>query len=353
MQPFLDLTGRPAGAFGAKLGRRISWQAFRSLTRTLKGEAGHREMVEVEPHRYVTSTAADPLGLAGRVAYAVAATSASRPKGCPIPPGAVLRGRRPRPHREPPRLPIYWLGRKARFAKRYTDPACENRGFPKRPSANAHSAASKPIQALLRPLSATTLARTAIASVAVPEAILRAPAVRRNPFAEEAIAGRISARHVNAADWFTNMNRDEAARSEGMRSSSGGGEKVDCSVRDPLALWPVEAAADRAIRLRWRFRTLGPLARIVWRALQGSEMAELAPAWQFPQRHKAEAGRIRLRAGLELCARMAEREVDRLPLWEVLKVAQAACTECTKLEATRRMRVLIPANDNTRQHAAA
>jgi hypothetical protein len=75
-------------------------------------------------------------------------------------------------------------------------------------------------------------------------------------------------------------------------------------------------------------------------------MAELAPAWPFPQRNKAEAGRIRLRAGLELCARMAEREVDRLPLWEVLQVTQAACAECMKLEATRRMRVLIPANDN-------
>jgi hypothetical protein len=77
-------------------------------------------------------------------------------------------------------------------------------------------------------------------------------------------------------------------------------------------------------------------------------MADLAPAWKFSQRNRAEAGRIRLRAGLELCARMAEREVDRMPHWEVLEVVRAAAAECTKLEATRRMRVPIPANDNRR-----
>jgi hypothetical protein len=82
-------------------------------------------------------------------------------------------------------------------------------------------------------------------------------------------------------------------------------------------------------------------------------MADLAPAWRFPQRNMAEAGRIRLRAGLELCARMAEREVDRLPAREVLEVVQAACAECAKLEATRRMRVLIPANDNIPLRRAA
>lgn len=309
-------------------------------------------MVRDAPHRYVNSVAAEALGIVGETTYPVAAAIA-RPKGCPIPEGAVLRVRKPRPYREPLQLPIYWLGRPARFAKRYTDPARENRGFPKRPSTSVISAAGKPLRALLRPLSATTLARHHIASVAVPEGVLRAPIVRRNPFAEEIVAGRISARHVNAADWFTNMHREEAVRSEGMRSSSGGGEKVDCSVRDPLALWPSEAAADRAIRLRHRFRTLGPLAHIIWRALQGAEMAELAPAWPFPQRNRAEAGRIRLRAGLELCALMAERETDRLPQWEVLQVTQAACAECQKLEATRRMRVLIPANDNTPRRIAA
>jgi hypothetical protein len=159
---------------------------------------------------------------------------------------------------------------------------------------------------------------------------------------------------MSAVDWFQrDILASTSARVDGVRMRSPSGEMAPCGSRNPLDLWPAEAVADRAIRLRWRFRTLGPLARIVWRALQGAEMADLAPAWPFPQRHKAEAGRIRLRAGLELCARMSERDVDRLPLWEVLQVTQAACTECMKLEATRRMRVPRPANDNFPQRIAA
>jgi hypothetical protein len=159
---------------------------------------------------------------------------------------------------------------------------------------------------------------------------------------------------MSAADWFQrDILASASARVDGVRRRSPSGEMVPCGSRNPLDLWPAEAAADRAIRLRWRFRTLGPLARIVWRALNGAEMADLAPAWRFPQRNMAEAGRIRLRAGLELCARMAEREVDRLPAREVLEVVQAACAECAKLEATRRMRVLIPANDNIPLRRAA
>ncbi|WP_315920156.1 hypothetical protein [Mesorhizobium sp. SP-1A] len=302
MQPILDLTGRPAGYFGATLGKRISWQAFAQLTDR------------------------------------------------PIPPGAYIRPKINRPRPEPRPQPSYWLGRERRFPRRYTDHTRFWKGWPSK----AAEAASRPLQALLRPLSATSFARTALAAVAVPDALVKAPAARRNPLAEEHTAGRISGRHINAADWFaTDIHATASARASGVRMRTSSGAMVPCGSRDPLALWPAEAAADTAIRLRHRFRTLGPLARIVWRALNGADMAELAPAWQFPQRHKAEAGRIRLRAGLELCARMAERDVDRLPLWEVLEVTRAACAECTRLEATRRMRVLIPANDNIPQRIAA
>jgi hypothetical protein len=243
------------------------------------------------------------------------------------------------------------MGRERRFPRRWSDPTRFWKGW----SPKTASAASIPMSELLRPLSATALARTAIASPAVPETVVKAPVARRNPLAEEHTAGRISARHVTALDWFTNMHRPDVSRWDGMRSVSGSdtGEKIDCVVRDPLALWPAEAMADQAIRLRWRFRTLGQLAHIVWRATNGAEMAELAPAWKFSRRNMAEAGRIRLRAGLELCALMAERDVDRLPAWEVLKVARDACAECAKLEATRRMRVLIPANDNIPLRMAA
>ncbi|MHA6641833.1 hypothetical protein [Mesorhizobium sp. A623] len=344
-----DLTGRHARFDGAYRGKRISWQAFREVTRTPSGEAGRRAMVRVAPHWYVNVTSAAEIGLAGSVAYAIAATSIGRPDGCPIPPGAYERPKLKRPRPEPRPKPQYWMGRERRFPHRWSDPTRFWKGW----APKSTEAASKPMSALLRPLSATALARTAIASATAPAPIQRASIARRNSLAEEHTAGRLSARHVTALDWFTNMHREDLSRSEGMRSSSGGSEKVDCSVRDPLALWPAEAEADRAIRLRWRFRTLGPLARIVWRALNGAEMADLAPAWRFSQRNTAEAGRIRLRAGLELCAIMAERDVDRLPMREVLAVVQAACAECARLETTRRMRVLIPANDNKFQRMVA
>lgn len=302
----LDLTGKPAGYSSAFLGKRISWQAFAEVTKTKE-----------------------------------------RPEGCPIPEGAVLRGRPPRPWREPRPPKSYWLGRECRFAKRYTDPTRENRGFPRKPQLVA---IGKTMAELLRPLSAKIESRFVFRSESVRSDVTAAAATMRLPIAEEHSAGRISARHMQAADWFQeDVVASASAKVEGVRMRTPTGSMLPCGSRDPLALWPAEAAADQAIRLRWRFRMLGPLARIVWRALNGEEMAELAPAWPFSQRNKAEAGRIRLRAGLELCARMAEREVDRLPQWEVLEVVQAACTECAKLEATRRMRVPTPANDNRRE----
>lgn len=302
MEQILDLTGRPAHFDGALRGKVLSWQAFAALTAR------------------------------------------------PIPTGAVLRRKQPHQRPEPRPVDQYWLGRKCQFARRYTDTARRWKGWKPQPPQRA----KLPFLALLAPLSATALARTYFVSFVAPEAAIRAPIAPRRPFSEEHIAGRISARHVNAADWFQlDIEASASALVDGVRMRTSSGEMVPSGSRDPEALWPAEASADRAIRLRSRFRTLGPLAHIVWRALNGAEMAELAPAWPLPQRHKAEAGRIRLRAGLELCARMAEREVDRLPPWEVLDVVQAACMECSKLEATRRMRVLIPANDNNWQRIAA
>ena len=98
---------------------------------------------------------------------------------------------------------------------------------------------------------------------------------------------------------------------------------------------------------------MGSLAHILLRALDGVEMRDLAPAWSIPQRHLAEAGRIRLRAALEVCARMQERGVERLPWREVHKITTAACAECERLVSTRRMRVLRPDNDNTPIRKAA
>lgn len=302
----LDLTGKPAGYSTAFLGKRISWQQFREVTKTK-----------------------------------------DRPEGCPIPEGATLRGKQPPPYREPRPPKVYWAGGECRFASRYTDPSRENRGFPKKPPL-IH--VSKTMVELLRPLSAKIESRFVFRSESVRSDVTAQAATMRLPIAEEHSAGRISARHMQAADWFQeDVVASASAKVEGVRMRTPTGSMLPCGSRDPLALWPAEASADRAIRLRWRFRTLGPLARIVWHALNGAEIAELAPAWKFSQRNIAEAGRIRLRAGLELCARMAEREVDKLPAWEVLEVTRAACAECAKLEATRRMRILIPANDNRRE----
>lgn len=293
----LDLTGAPIAQGRAYRGRRISWQEFTELT------------------------------------------------GRPIPAGARLRAAQPPRRVQPRQEDLFWLGRKCRFPSRYTDPSRENRGNPRCPAVQA---ASKPLWELLRPLSAKATARTAIAHIAAPLPPVR-PAPMRSPLAEEHTAGRLSARHVNAADWFQRELHHEATGGHPLAPASGG--IVVDSTRDPLALWPAEAAADTAIRVRHRFRSLGGLARVVVKALEGAEMRELAPAWPLPQRHRAEAGRIRLRAALELCARMAERETDKLPLWETLEVAQAACAECSKLEAKRKLRVA--ANDNTPMRIAA
>lgn len=338
--PTTDTTGGKVAGFSAYRGRRVSWQEFPSLAPTAAA-ASTATMVEFAPGQFCAAGVL-PAMRGGR-AYERAEQGGSD-LAWTIPPGARLRAAKPRAAPQPRQEPVYWLGRLCRFPSRYTDLARDNRGNPRRPRAMV---ASKPMWALLRPLSAKDTARTAIAHIAAPVPPAR-PAPMRMPIAEEHTQGRLSARHVNAADWFQRELHHEAEGGHPLAPASGG--IVVDSTRDPLALFPIEAAADTSIRVRRRFRSLGGLARVVVKALEGAEMRDLAPAWPIPQRHRAEAGRIRLRAGLELCARMAERETDKLPLWETLEVARAACAECAALEAKRKLRA---ANDNVPLRIAA
>lgn len=339
--PTTDTTGRPVRQDGAgHRGRRISWQEFPTLAPT-RAETSTATMVEFAPGQFCAEGVLPRMS--GGRAYERAEQGGSD-LAWTIPPGARLRAAQPSRRVEPRQEDLFWLGRKCRFPERYTDPTRDNRGNPRRPHAMA---AGKPLWELLRPLSAKATARTAIAYVAAPVPPVGRSKPMRLPMAEEHTQGRLSARHVNAADWFQReLHADDVPKP---LAPASGGIVVD-STRDPLALWPAEAAADTAIRVRRRFRSLGGLARIVVKALHGAEMRELAPAWPLPQRHRAEAGRIRLRAALELCARMAERETDKLPLWETLEVAQAACAECSKLEAKRKLRA---DNDNVPMRIAA
>jgi hypothetical protein len=301
-------------------------------------------MVEVAPCQFLNSATAKALGLAPcSPSYEIDSTLSGGTR--PIPEGATLRPKAPRPPR------IHYLPASDDFPKSYMDSTKRWRGWSVRPA----KADGVPLAVLAQPLSAKAAARTVFVSEAIARPGVAARGVaRRLPLSEEHTAGRLSSRHIDGADWFeAAVTIAASATVEGVRMRTSSGEMVPCGSRDPEALWPAEAIADRSIRLRRRFLTLGPLARIVVRALQGAEMSDLAPSGNFPQRLIAEAGRIRLRAGLELCTRMAEREVDRLPAWEVLKVVREASAECHKLEATRRMRVLVAANDNTPRRAVA
>lgn len=342
--PTTDTTGKPARHDGALRGRRVSWQEFPGLAPT-RAAASTATMVEFAPAQFCAEGVARPM--AGGRRYERTEQGGSD-LAWTIPPGARLRAAQPPRRVEPRQVDVFWLGRLARFPERYTDPTRDNRGNPRRSRAMA---AGMPMSELLRPLSATDTARTAIAHIAAAVRPVRT-APMRLPMAEEHQQCRLSARHVNAADWFqSELEAQATAKAEGTRRRTPSGGMSAYGNRDPLALWPAEAAADTAIRVRHRFRSLGGLARIVVKALEGAEMRSLAPAWPIPQRNLAEAGRIRLRAGLELCARMAERETDRLPLWETLEVARAACTECATLEAKRKLRVA--ANDNVPMRIAA
>lgn len=254
---------------------------------------------------------------------------------------------------EPLPQPESWLdGRLCRFPMRWSDSRYRWRGW----TVAKPEPETTPMAELLRPLSAKATARHW--RDYADEPALRA--VRRFPLMEEFAAGRISDRHHRGAMWFFGSLNDEpselaggANRSNPNSGSDGGGPMIPMWSRNPLALWPVEIAWDRHQRIGKRFRTLGPLAQILLKALEGAEMRDLAPTWSIPQRHLAEAGRVRLRAALEVCALMDERTTDCVPQWEVLRITQAACAECEKLVSTRRMRTLRPDNDNQRRSIAA
>lgn len=300
----IDLTGRPIGNESKGPGRRIAWQQFAKQT------------------------------------------------GCPIPAGAVLRPKSPRSPNDPVPVAEHWLdGRKRRYPMRWSDSKRRWRGW----TIAALEPAETPMETLLRPLSAARTARHWRDVTA--ESVVRT--AKRFPLMEEFTAGRISMRHLTGAEWFFSSLTDDpaelagGARRSGSSGSDGDGSMTPMWSRNPLALWPGEIAWDQHQRISKRFRTLGPLAHVLLRVLDGAEMRELAPAWSFSQRNLPEAGRIRLRAALEVCARMAEREADQLPHWEVLEIAQTACAECERLVSSRRMRALHAANDNTPQRRAA
>lgn len=302
----LDLTGRPVIHSSKLPGRRISWQEFAKLTDR------------------------------------------------PIPAGAVMRPHMQPEKPEPLPKPEYWLdGRQRRFLMRWSDSRYRWRGW----TIATPEPAETPMAELLRPLSAKATARHWC--ITARESVARV--AKRFPLTEECASERISPRHAAGAEWFFASLTDEAAELVGGASRSspncddelGGGGMVPMWSRNPLALWPTEIAWEQHHRLRKRFRTLGMLTHILLRALAGAEMRDLAPAWSIPQRHLAEAGRIRLRAALEVCARMQDRKTDTIPHREVLQIVQAACAECERLVATRRMRALRPANDNTPIRKAA
>lgn len=347
----LDLTGRPVIHSSKLPGRRISWQEFAESAAPDRIASAPTIMVEFAPGQFCAQ-GIRPLRRGGRTYERPALGGGNSART--IPAGAVMRPPVQPEKAEPLPMPEYWLdGRLCRFPKRWSDSRYRWRGW----TIATPEPAERSMAELLRPLSAKaaprhwcTTAREPVARVA-----------RRFPLTEECVSERLSPRHAAAAEWFFASLTDEAAELVGGARRSkpqsndeyGGGGMVPMWSRNPLALWPTEIAWEQHHRLRKRFRTLGMLTHILLRALAGAEMRDLAPAWSIPQRHLAEAGRIRLRAALEVCARMQDRKTDTIPHREVLQIVQAACADCERLVATRRMRALRPANDNTPIRRAA
>jgi hypothetical protein len=259
----------------------------------------------------------------------------------------------PLPRRRVP--PLITLGGAASddFPRSYVDPNKRWKGWPIR----ARKRDGKSMADLLRPLSATATARHYQTSEEQERALTEWPVPSiegRMPLQEEYCAGRISDRHFTAAGWFMRVDRDGAAFDVGIGAAEyGGTSATPIWSRNPDTLWPLEAAADVALQAHKRARVLGELGRIVAHALAGAEMRDLAPAAiPVPKKRAAEAGRIRLAAGLEICARMAEAEI-RLAIVaraEIAEIELMAAEACWALASSRRMRA---DNDNKRQAVAA
>jgi hypothetical protein len=218
---------------------------------------------------------------------------------------------------------------------------------------------------LLRPLSARDYARIHYCRVSIGDELDTvepandnhppATSVRngRVPLMEERQAKRISDRHWQAIGWYLHIDMAEPWAREGVGQRNQSGVIVSFDSRNPEALWPAERAADYTLRLHKRTRSLGTLAKVVEAACVGAEMRDLAPKGiPIPQRHLAEAGRIRLAAGLEICALLAEAEqrIRPLPDYEVQAIIAKAAGSVWALASNRRMR---EANDNSRQAMAA
>lgn len=340
-----DLTGRPATHSSKLPGRRISWREFAESAAPDRVASAPTIMVEFASGQFCAQ-GIRPLRRGGRIYERPALGGGSSDR--PIPAGAVMRPHMQPEKPEPLPKPEYWLdGRQRRFPMRWSDSRYRWRGW----TIATPEPAETPMAELLRPLSAKATARHWCITARGPVARV----AKRFPLTEECASGRFSRRHAAGAEWFFASLTDEPAELVGgarrskpqSNDESGGGGMVPMWSRNPLALWPTEIAWDQHHRIRKRFRTLGALAHILLRALAGAEMRDLAPAWSIPQRHLAEAGRIRLRPALEVCARMQDRKADTIPHREVLQIVQAACEECERLVATRRMRILRPDNDNT------
>lgn len=166
------------------------------------------------------------------------------------------------------------------------------------------------IAELCRPLSAKALARhwrppeeteAELTEWAMP------PANGRMPILEEYASGRISLRHMEAARAFGRVEGQEETASGGRRSADS--EIVQSFLcRDPLALWPAEAAAEIALAVHKAGGLMVDHAPIIASALAGAEMRDLAPvSIPVPKAKRAAAGRLRLQAALEIQARIAER----------------------------------------------
>ncbi|KAB2955673.1 MAG: hypothetical protein F9K19_10510 [Rhizobiaceae bacterium] len=217
---------------------------------------------------------------------------------------------------------------------------------------------------LLRPLSAKSMARRrrvmAVDEAAITEWKLP-PDEGRMPLLEERQAGRIGDRAWAGLAWFaaaTGRPTDALRQdNESLELSTGGRRSEDTGItqsflcRDPLALWPAEAAADHALRIGRSVSRLGQLRHVIERAIAGAEMRELAPTGSFAKANIAAAGRLRLLAALEICALLAEEEHGGpLAAGAITTVLANLAESVSRIAATRRMRV---ANDNIPLRRAA
>src|SRR5690606_33885872 len=130
-RPVRDTTGRPVRQDGAYRGRRVSWQEFPGLAPT-RAETIATAMVEFAPGQFCAEGVLPRMS--GGRAYERAEQGGSD-LAWTIPPGARLRTANPPRRVEPRQEDVYWLGRLCRFPSRYTDPARDNRGNPRRPRA--------------------------------------------------------------------------------------------------------------------------------------------------------------------------------------------------------------------------